>query len=272
MSKERVDTLVVQLGLAASRERAKRLIMAGMILDEKGQRYDKPGEKIPADTKLRSRGDDLPYVSRAGLKLKQAIDTFGINLKGANVLDIGASTGGFTDAALQAGADHVYALDVGTNQLAWSLRQDERVTVMEQTNFRYSQPEDFIKGTVTFASIDVSFISLELILPALYPILQDEGGVVALVKPQFEAGKDKIGKHGLVSDPKVHCEVLHRIITVAESLLFSVLGLTYSPIKGGKEGNIEFLLYLHKGLDSTLPTDIVDVEDIVNRAHQTLTR
>lgn len=268
MKKERVDVLLVQQGLAPSRERAKRLVMAGSIFDEKHQRYDKPGEKVAMTTEFYCKGPTLPYVSRGGLKLKKALEVFPVSLKGANVLDIGSSTGGFTDVSLKAGASHVYALDVGTNQLVWSLRQDPRVTVMEQTNFRYAKPEDFNEGQPHVATIDVSFISLRLMLQPLHAILADEGQVVALIKPQFEAGRDKVGKHGLVLDPKVHREVIEEVIAQAKQLAYVPLGLTYSPITGGK-GNIEFLLYLKKTAQAQAIEDL-NIQAVVKEAHQHL--
>lgn len=243
MAKERIDVLVVQQGLAESREKAKRMIMAGLVYDSDNLRYDKPGEKISAETQLHVKGETLRYVSRGGLKLEKAIKEFAIELEDKVVLDIGSSTGGFTDAALQNGAKLCYALDVGTNQLAWKLRQDERVVVMEQVNFRYSKLEDFQKGRPEFASIDVSFISLRLILPVLKEILTPGGETIALIKPQFEAGKEKVGKKGIVSDPAVHREVVEEVLAFARLTGFGVRGLTFSPITGGS-GNIEFLAYL----------------------------
>ena len=206
--KERVDVLLVQQGLSETREKAKRNVMAGLVCDEKNIRYDKPGEKIPADTVLRLKGQALKYVSRGGLKLEKAMNSFDISFEDKILLDIGSSTGGFTDVALQNGAKMSYALDVGSNQLAWKLRQDERVEVMEKTNFRYSKLEDFTKGQPTISSIDVSFISLKLILPVLKEILAPEGEVVALIKPQFEAGREQVGKKGIIRDKKVHLSVL----------------------------------------------------------------
>lgn len=241
MAKERADVLCVNQGLFESREKAKRAIMAGIVFNDT-VRIDKPGEKISDDAELRIKGKQLPYVSRGGLKLEKAIKEFNFNVKDKVMLDIGASTGGFTDCALQNGASYVYALDVGTNQLAWKLRDDDRVHVMEQTNFRYSQKEDFEKP-IEVVSIDVSFISLTLILPVLANIISNNGEVCALIKPQFEAGKDKVGKGGIVRDKKVHLEVLEKIYYFVDSLGFSVKNLTYSPITGGN-GNIEYLMIL----------------------------
>lgn len=269
MAKERVDVLLVQQGLFDTREQAKRAVMAGEILGENEERLDKPGMKIDVETKLHFKGTKMPYVSRGGLKLEKALKVFKASVKGKTVLDIGSSTGGFTDVALQKGALLSYALDVGTNQLAWKLRQDKRVVVMENTNFRYSKLADFTSGQPNFATIDVSFISLHLILPNLHTILKTGGDVVALIKPQFEAGKEKVGKHGIVRDEKVHLEVIEDIINLATNEQYDVLGLDFSPITGG-QGNIEFLIHLVKNeakgqvlLENT-PADVVSL------AHQTL--
>ncbi|KIS03456.1 RNA binding methyltransferase FtsJ like [Paucilactobacillus wasatchensis] len=243
MEKQRVDILLVSQGLFDSCEQAKRAVMAGEVLGQNSERLDKPGEKIPVTTTLHLKGHKMPYVSRGGLKLAKALKVFSISVADKVVLDIGSSTGGFTDVMLQNGAKMSYALDVGTNQLVWQLREDPRVEVMEQTNFRYSKLADFTKGQPEFASIDVSFISLELILPNLTTILKPGGEVVALIKPQFEAGKDNVGKHGIIHDPKIHQQVLEKILTFAANHSYEVLGLDYSPIKGG-QGNIEFLLHL----------------------------
>ncbi|CZQ87422.1 s-adenosyl-l-methionine-dependent methyltransferase [Trichococcus palustris] len=243
MEKERLDLLAVQQGLTDSREKAKRLIMAGQIYDQNNQRYDKPGEKIPTDKILHIKGETLKYVSRGGLKLEKAIALFNVDPKDKIFLDIGSSTGGFTDVALQNGAKLCYALDVGYNQLDWKLRQDERVVVMERVNFRYSKLEDFTEGRPQMASIDVSFISLKLILPVLKEIIEVGGDVVALIKPQFEAGRGKIGKKGIVRNPEVHNEVLKDILEFASLAGFDVLNLSFSPITGGT-GNIEFLVHL----------------------------
>ncbi|UKS30715.1 TlyA family RNA methyltransferase [Paenibacillus sp. HWE-109] len=239
--KERVDILLLEQGYFESREKAKAAIMAGLVFADE-EPADKAGMKISRKAVLRVKGALHPYVSRGGLKLEKALKQFSIDLNGAVMLDIGASTGGFTDCALQNGASSVYAVDVGYNQLDWSLRNDERVHVMERTNFRYTKVEDLNGPRPTFASIDVSFISLRIILPPLKEILLDQGHVVALIKPQFEAGREKVGKSGVVRDPAVHAEVLHTVLTFAEELGFRLKGLTYSPITGG-EGNIEFLAY-----------------------------
>ncbi|MBS4461503.1 MULTISPECIES: TlyA family RNA methyltransferase [unclassified Facklamia] len=269
MKKERLDKLVVQLGLTESREQAKRLIMAGQIYDENNQRYDKPGEKIPADKELHIKGKTMPYVSRGGLKLEKAIKVFDIDMTNQRLLDIGASTGGFTDAALQFGAEMSYALDVGYNQLAYSLRIDSRVEVMERQNFRYSTPADFTRGVPTIASIDVSFISLRLILPPLVDILANDGIVLALIKPQFEAGRERIGKNGIVKDASVHQDVLEEVLQFASSIGYVVEDLTFSPITGG-EGNIEFLAKLRnaKQLNNQSWKNVA-ISEIVAQAHET---
>lgn len=240
--KERLDVLLVERGLAETREKAKRTIMAGLVYSNEN-RLDKPGEKVNSDIPLTVKGNVLPYVSRGGLKLEKALKVFNVDVKGKTLLDIGSSTGGFTDCALQNGAEMSYALDVGYNQLAWKLRQDERVEVMERTNFRYVKPEDLTRGLPSFASIDVSFISLRLILPVLKTLLIPGSDVVALVKPQFEAGREQVGKKGIVRDRKVHEEVIERIIAFSIDQGYDVHDVSYSPITGG-DGNIEFLLHL----------------------------
>jgi 23S rRNA (cytidine1920-2'-O)/16S rRNA (cytidine1409-2'-O)-methyltransferase len=242
IKKERLDVLLVDRGLAETREKAKRTIMAGLVYTNEN-RLDKPGEKVNIDIPLMVKGNLLPYVSRGGLKLEKALKVFDLDVNGKKLLDIGASTGGFTDCALQNGAEMSYALDVGYNQLAWKLRQDERVVVMERTNFRYVKPEDLVKGMPDFASIDVSFISLRLILPVLKTLLVTGSDVVALVKPQFEAGREQVGKKGIVRDRKVHEQVLDRIISFSMEEGYDVMDLSFSPITGG-DGNIEFLLHL----------------------------
>lgn len=239
--KERIDVLLVEQGFYESREKAKAAVMAGIVYAGT-ERIEKAGMKIPRDTEIRVKGSVHPYVSRGGLKLEKALKTFGIDMTGRTMLDIGSSTGGFTDCALQHGARYVYAIDVGYNQLDWSLRNDERVNVMERTNFRYMTPEDLKGPRPDFASIDVSFISLRIILPPLKALLDKPGDVAALIKPQFEAGREKVGKSGVVRDPKVHREVLTEVLTFAHGLGFELKGLTFSPITGG-EGNIEFLAH-----------------------------
>ena len=240
--KERVDILSVEQGLFETREKAKRAVMAGIVYCNE-TRLDKPGEKIPSDSLLTVKGKVLPYVSRGGLKLEKALKVFDLDIKDKILLDIGASTGGFTDCALQNGAEMSYALDVGYNQLAWKLRQDERVVVMERTNFRYVTPSDLEGNMPNFASIDVSFISLKLILPVLKTLLVSGSHVVALVKPQFEAGREQVGKKGIVRDPKVHENVINKIIEFSLQTGFDIKDLSFSPITGG-DGNIEFLLHL----------------------------
>jgi 23S rRNA (cytidine1920-2'-O)/16S rRNA (cytidine1409-2'-O)-methyltransferase len=244
--KERLDVLLVEQGFFESREKAKSSIMAGLVFVDE-ERTDKPGTKVPRSAKLHVKGAVHPYVSRGGLKLKKALDTFGIRLDGSVMLDIGASTGGFTDCALQHGASYVYAVDVGYNQLDWSLRNDPRVQVMERVNFRYMKPEDLKGPKPTLATIDVSFISLKLIFPPLKAILGSEGETVALIKPQFEAGREQVGKSGVVRDPEVHKQVVQSVIAFAQETGFNLIGLTHSPIKGG-EGNIEFLAYFTCGV------------------------
>lgn len=269
MKKERVDVLLVQQGLFDSREQAKRLVMAGEILGKNNERLDKPGQKIPVTTTLHMKGHKMPYVSRGGLKLAKALKVFNISVEDKTVLDIGSSTGGFTDVMLQNGAKLSYALDVGTNQLVWQLRADPRVVVMEQTNFRYSTLDDFTHGQPEFASIDVSFISLRLILPPLAKILKMGGEVVALIKPQFEAGKEHVGKHGIVRDHAVHRAVLEEVLQFANEDHFDVLGLDYSPIKGG-QGNIEFLAHLKLTDQPGSISAAVDIDRVLAAADQDL--
>ena len=249
MAKERVDVLAYKQGLFDTREQAKRGVMAGLVVAViNGERFDKPGEKIDEATELKLKGENQ----------------FGLTVEDKIAIDIGASTGGFTDVMLQNGASKVFSVDVGTNQLAWKLRNDPRVVSMEQYNFRYAEPDDF-EVTPSFASIDVSFISLDLILPALHRILADHGQVVALVKPQFEAGREQIGKHGIVKDPKVHLAVLEKVATFAGEHGFSVMGMDYSPIQGG-HGNIEFLMYLEKKEEKRMPTT-EELQAVVDQAH-----
>ncbi|MFO1443530.1 TlyA family RNA methyltransferase [Bacillus sp. Bva_UNVM-123] len=242
VKKERLDVLLVERGLAETREKAKRTIMAGLVFSNEN-RLDKPGEKVSCDIPLTVKGKVLPYVSRGGLKLEKALKVFDLTVAEKILLDIGASTGGFTDCALQNGAKMSYALDVGYNQLAWKIRQDERVVVMERTNFRYVTPADLQFGMPNFASIDVSFISLKLILPVLKTLLVPDSDIVALVKPQFEAGREQVGKKGIVREPKVHEAVLETIITFSLMNGYDVKDLSFSPITGG-DGNIEFLLHM----------------------------
>lgn len=267
MAKERVDVLAYKQGLFETREQAKRGVMAGLVINViNGERYDKPGEKIADDTELKLKGEKLKYVSRGGLKLEKALDVFGISVDGKTTIDIGASTGGFTDVMLQSGAKLVYAVDVGTNQLVWKLRQDERVRSMEQYNFRYAESTDFTEGLPEFASIDVSFISLNLILPALHGILIDGGEVVALIKPQFEAGREQIGKNGIVKDKAVHQKVLKTVTSFAMDYGFTVKGIDFSPIQGG-HGNIEFLAHLQKLADAENQV-AGQIAEVVEKAHE----
>ncbi len=266
MAKERVDVLAYKQGLFDTREQAKRGVMAGLVVAViNGERFDKPGEKIDEATELKLKGEKLKYVSRGGLKLEKALNQFGLSVEGKIAIDIGASTGGFTDVMLQNGASQVFSVDVGTNQLAWKLRNDPRVVSMEQFNFRYAEPDDF-EATPSVASIDVSFISLDLILPALHRILAENGQVVALVKPQFEAGREQIGKNGIIKDPKIHLAVLEKVAAFAGTHGFAVMGVDYSPIQGG-HGNIEFLMYLEKKEEKTKPTS-EQLEAVVELAHK----
>lgn len=250
--KERLDVLLVQEGYAASREKAKAIIMAGDVFVD-GQREDKAGTTFdPSKIKLEVRGSTLPYVSRGGLKLEKAIRQFGLLLSDKICMDIGASTGGFTDCMLQNGAKKVYSVDVGHGQLDWKLRNDNRVVCMEKTNFRYMVPED-IEDEPDFASVDVSFISLTKILLPARALLKENGEMVCLIKPQFEAGKEKVGKKGVVKEPAVHEEVIRKVVDFAGLLGFEILHLDFSPIKG-PEGNIEYLVHLRKNSQRTLNT------------------
>lgn len=243
--KERLDVLLVNRNLAESREKAKAIIMSGNVFVD-GQREDKAGSTFPDNVRIEVKKNPLKYVSRGGLKLEKAMHQFGLELKGKICMDVGSSTGGFTDCMLQNGAVKVYAVDVGTNQLAWRLRQDERVISMEKTNIRYLTP-DQINESISFASIDVSFISLTKVLLPVKELLITGGETVCLIKPQFEAGRDKVGKKGVVRDRKVHMEVIDLVVSYARTIGFDCIGLEYSPIKG-PEGNIEYLLYLRKTL------------------------
>ena len=266
MAKERVDVLAYKQGLFETREQAKRGVMAGLVVAVlNGERFDKPGEKIPDDTELKLKGEKLKYVSRGGLKLEKALQAFDLSVEGATTIDIGASTGGFTDCMLQNGAKEVYAVDVGHGQLAWKLRNDTRVVVMEKTNIRYVKPED-IGESIDFASIDVSFISLSKVLPAAYNLLSERGEIVALIKPQFEAGREKVGKKGVVREKSTHIEVIQNCFAYAKENGFFVRELEFSPVKG-PEGNIEYLYHLVKSGD--VDSDI-DIEAVVNTAHEKL--
>ncbi len=265
--KERADVLLVEQGLSETREKAKRAIMAGLVYSG-DERIDKPGVKIPADKQLSVKGPIMPYVGRGGLKLEKALTVFDVEIKGKTVIDIGASTGGFTDCALQHGASMSYAIDVGYNQLSWKLRQDERVVVMERTNFRYVTRDDLVRGLPDFATIDVSFISLKLILPVLCKLLAPAGDVVALVKPQFEAGREEVGKKGIIRDPAVHLRVLEEMIRFSKDEGYSVMDLTFSPITGG-DGNIEFLMHLKWDAGQAEFADI-NPRRVVEEAHESL--
>ena len=270
--KERLDVLLVKRNLASSREKAKAIIMSGNVFVD-GQREDKAGTSFPEEVQIEVRGHALPYVSRGGLKLEKAMKNFDVSMEGKVCTDVGSSTGGFTDCMLQNGAVKVFAIDVGHGQLDWKLRQDERVVCMEKTNFRYMTPED-IPDVLDFASVDVSFISLDKILTPAYALLREQGEMVALIKPQFEAGREKVGKKGVVRDPKVHEEVISRIVRHADEVSFEVLDLSYSPIRG-PEGNIEYLIHLKKNPERTVYPDILEVfekkiKEIVEEAHQEL--
>jgi len=266
MSNERLDILVATLGLFDSREAAKRAIMAGIVLVN-NEPIDKPGTKVAVDAEIRVKGQVMPYVSRGGYKLEAAIKEFGLDLTDKIIIDVGASTGGFTDCALQNGAKMSYAVDVGYNQLAWKLRQDERVISMERMNFRHMTADELTHGTPTFACMDVSFISIKLLLPILKDLLTTNGEIVALIKPQFEAGKAHVGKKGIVRDAKVHQTVITEIAEFSRALGLTPRGLTHSPIKGG-EGNIEFLIHLGFRGDNVV-TDVL-IAEVVKKAHNGL--
>lgn len=264
--KERLDVLLVSRGLAPSREKAKAVIMAGNVFVE-GQREDKAGSMFPETAEITVHGHTLPYVSRGGLKLEKAMTHFGLSLEGKVCMDVGSSTGGFTDCMLQNGAVKVYAVDVGHGQLDWKLRNDPRVVCMEKTNIRYVLPED-IEEKVEFSSIDVSFISLTKVLLPVRNLLTEEGEIVCLIKPQFEAGREKVGKKGVVRDPAVHQEVIRAVVSYAMGIWMQPLHLSFSPIKG-PEGNIEYLLHLKKreeGAQVRLP-DTISIEAVVKEAH-----
>lgn len=256
--KTRLDVLLTERGLLDSRQKAQTTIMAGIVFVN-GQRVDKPGTQVLNDAEIEVRGHVLPYVSRGGLKLEKAMKSFPLTLQDKICADIGASTGGFTDCMLQNGAKKVYAVDVGYGQLDWKLRNDERVVCLERTNARYITHEE-IPDTLDFASIDVSFISLKLIFPALYQLLGENGEIACLIKPQFEAGKEKVGKKGVVRDPKVHLEVLENFLEHAKENNFTVVDVTYSPIRG-PEGNIEYLGYLRKNGGENGDFDLASIVD-----------
>ena len=268
--KERLDVLLVQQGYASSREKAKAIIMAGQVYVD-GQKEDKAGSMFKEEAKIEVRGNTLKYVSRGGLKLEKAMSHFAVTLEGKVCMDVGASTGGFTDCMLQNGAVKVYSVDVGHGQLDWKLRNDPRVVCMEKTNIRYVTPED-IQEPVAFSSIDVSFISLTKVLLPVRNLLTEDGEVVCLIKPQFEAGREKVGKKGVVRDKAVHEEVIRMVIDYAGSIAFEVKTLEFSPIKG-PEGNIEYLLHIQKQPEGFVQTELpVDVHAVVEEAHKTLDR
>ena len=263
-AKTRLDVLLVEQGYAESRQKAQAIIMSGNVFVD-GQRVDKPGTAVLPTAPLEVRGHGLRYVSRGGLKLEKAMQTFPLTLEGKTCADIGASTGGFTDCMLQNGAAKVYAVDVGYGQLDWKLRNDPRVVCLERTNARYLTAQE-IPEPLDFASVDVSFISLKLIFPALYGLLKDGGEVACLIKPQFEAGREKVGKKGVVRDPKVHLEVLENFLINAKENNFTVVDITYSPIRG-PEGNIEYLGFLRK---AEQPDGVFDLAAIVAASHDEL--
>lgn len=265
VAKKRLDVLIVEQGFFENRSKAQAAIMAGQVLVN-DLKVDKPGTQVTEEVKIKIIGNKLPYVSRGGLKLEKALKVFPISLKDKIIADIGASTGGFTDCSLQNGARKVYAIDVGYGQLAWSLRNDERVVNMERTNVRYLD-ESSLPEKIQVATIDVAFISLAKVLPAVRKLLSDDGCVIALIKPQFEAGRDKVGKKGVVRDAKVHEEVIEKVINMARDEKFGIGGLDYSPIKG-PEGNIEYLLYLTSNENDNI--DAKRASQIVALSHGTL--
>lgn len=268
--KERLDVLLVNRNLAESREKAKAIIMSGIVYVD-GQKEDKAGTMFEDTVSVEVRGHTLAYVSRGGLKLEKAMTHFGVTLNGKICMDVGASTGGFTDCMLQNGAVKVYSVDVGHGQLAWKLRNDERVVCMEKTNIRYVTPED-IPDRIQFASIDVSFISLTKVLGPVKELLTEDGQIVCLIKPQFEAGREKVGKKGVVREKSTHLEVIESVIAFAKSIGFGILNLEFSPIKG-PEGNIEYLLHIKKQPEGFVQTEFpVDVTAVVEEAHKTLDR
>lgn len=265
--KKRLDAVVVDLGFAETRSKASAIIMSGEIFVN-GQKETKAGYAVKDTDKIEFKGKKMPFVSRGGYKLEKAMKTFPITLENCICMDIGASTGGFTDCMLQCGASKVYAIDVGYGQLAWKLRTDDRVVNLERTNFRYLTKET-VTDEIDFASIDVSFISLKKILPVLFDFLKDNGKAVALIKPQFEAGKDKVGKKGVVRDINTHKEVIGGIVDFAFETGFSVLGLDFSPIRG-PEGNIEYLIYLSKDNEKQLLVDNNKIDEIADKSHTEL--
>ena len=266
--KKRLDVLLVEKGLAESREKAKAIIMSGIVYVD-GEKEDKAGSTFSSEALIEVRGKTLKYVSRGGLKLEKAMEVFPVNPDGKICMDVGASTGGFTDCMLQNGASKVYAVDVGYGQLAWKLRQDERVVVMEKTNIRYVKPED-IEDKIELASVDVSFISLSKVLPPLRELLAEEASVVCLIKPQFEAGREKVGKKGVVRDRAVHAEVIENVTGFARDNGFHVMGLDFSPVKG-PEGNIEYLMLISKNeMDEDQSFDTAFIKKLVDDSHAEL--
>ncbi len=266
--KERLDVLMVKKGLVESRQKASALIMSGIVYVD-GEKEDKAGTKIDVNLNIEIRGKTLKYVSRGGLKLEKAINEFNISLDGLICMDIGASTGGFTDCMLQNGAKKVYSVDVGHGQFAWKLRNDERVVVMEKTNIRYVTQDD-IADKLDFASVDVSFISLSKVLNAAYNLLKDDGQMVCLIKPQFEAGREKVGKKGVVRDKSTHIEVIENVLEFTKELGFKILNLSFSPIKG-PEGNIEYLMYIQKVENAEIAfaeSNSFDIKALVDESHE----
>ncbi len=267
--KERLDVLLVKRNLAESREKAKAVIMAGNVFVD-GQREDKAGSIFPPDVSIEVRGHVLPYVSRGGLKLEKALANFDVDVKDCVCTDVGSSTGGFTDCMLQNGAKKVYAIDVGRGQLDWKLRNDPRVVCMEKTNIRYVTPED-IGEPVDFSSIDVSFISLTKVLTPIRDYLKADGEIVALIKPQFEAGREKVGKKGVVREKSTHREVIRKVMDHAQSIGFDLCALDFSPIKG-PEGNIEYLIHLKKSGGAEGENRGIDLDAVVDRAFEELAK
>ncbi len=265
--KKRIDVLLVEKGLIDSREKAKRIVMEGAVFIGEN-RIDKPGEKVDIDSPITIKYNPIPYVSRGGLKLEKAIDEFNININNKIAIDIGASTGGFTDCMLKNGVKKVYAIDVGYGQLDWNLRNDDRVIVKERTNIRYVEKDD-IGEMVDFISIDVSFISLKLVLPVAKKLMKDNGVIVALIKPQFEAGREKVGKKGVVREKKVHLEVINEIVEFCNNINLRVSDITYSPITGAT-GNIEYLAYIIKESNCIKTISDLQIQNIVKDAHKNL--
>ncbi|MBQ7704150.1 MAG: TlyA family RNA methyltransferase [Selenomonadaceae bacterium] len=265
MNKQRIDILLAEKNLCESRARAKSLIMMGKILVN-GQKIDKAGTLVAADSEIKILGEEMPFVSRGGFKLQKAVEVFNLNLEGKIAADIGASTGGFTDCMLQRGAKKVYAIDVGYGQLAWKLRNDDRVVNLERTNIRNVET---LPDILDFASIDVAFISLDKVLPVAFKLLSEVGEIAALIKPQFEAGKENVGKKGVVKDKKIHSAVIEYVLTFAQNLNFKICGLDFSPIKG-PEGNIEYLAYLSKNPVAQEINFAEKINSTVDAAHDIL--